>query len=87
MNRGDRATSYRMMRYRVLFQVGTIFALLAGMYFKDSRDDPTVSAGSVIDKRFYLDTAIEFKRPGNSSVSAVISSNSPDHDSTTEIEE
>lgn len=28
---GNKAVSYRMMRYRVLFQVGTVFALIFGM--------------------------------------------------------
>jgi len=57
---GNREASYRMMRYRVLFQGGTIVALVFGMYYRpNSVDDPAVGKGTIVDKRFFLDYAKE----------------------------
>jgi hypothetical protein len=58
---GNRETSYRMMRYRVLFQGGTIVALVFGMYLRpNSSVDPATGSGTVVDKRFFLDYSKEY---------------------------
>ncbi len=62
MYTGKKEASYRMMRYRVLFQVGTIAALVFGMYFRPNiGEDAAVGAGTVVDKRYFLDHARELK--------------------------
>lgn len=62
MYNGKKETSYRMMRYRVLFQVGTIAALVFGMYFRPTTaEDPTLGKGTVVDKRYFLDHAFAVK--------------------------
>jgi hypothetical protein len=63
MYTGNRATSYRMMRYRVLFQGGTVVALVFGMYLRPNAvEDPSVGRGTVVDKRFFLDYAQELTK-------------------------
>jgi hypothetical protein len=60
---GNREVSYRMMRYRVLFQGGTIVALVFGMYYRPGSGDAAVGAGTAVDKRFFLDYAKELPSP------------------------
>ncbi len=60
---GNRERSYRMMRYRVLFQGGTIVALVFGMYYRPNVSvDPALGHGTVVDKRFFLDYAKEHQK-------------------------
>ena len=62
MYAGQKEASYRMMRYRVVFQVGTIAALVFGMYFRQNDEASDVNAkGTIVDKRFFMDYAREIK--------------------------
>lgn len=61
MYRGDTKTSYRMMRYRILFQGSIVLALLYGTYLNASgMTAPGAPQRSAVDKRFYLDRAEEY---------------------------
>lgn len=66
MYAGNQKASYRMMRYRVLFQVGSIAALVYGLYFRPNLGEEEaggVGKGTVVDKRFFMDYAREIKAP------------------------
>ena len=60
---GDSKTSFRMMRYRVLFQGATVVAILYGMYFQHftkQNNAAAVQPGKdrlAVDKRYYLENA------------------------------
>lgn len=59
--RGDKRTSYRMMRYRVLFQGATALVLVFGVYFQATqKPDPAAGKSFAVDKRFFLDAAHEY---------------------------
>jgi hypothetical protein len=61
MYKGDSKTSYRMMRYRILFQGSIVLALLYGTYLNATGSAvPGGPRRSAVDKRFYLDTAEEY---------------------------
>jgi len=61
MYKGDSKTSYRMMRYRILFQGSIVLALLYGTYLNATGGAvPGGPKRSAVDKRFYLDTAEEY---------------------------
>ena len=61
MYKGDKRVSYRMMRYRVLFQFGTVLALIYSMYYRTTtRKDPSEGKRLTVDKRYYLDTSFEY---------------------------
>lgn len=63
---GDSKTSFRMMRYRVLFQGATVVAILYGMYFHHfQQQDKSATVNPrdkrvAVDKRFYLDNAAKW---------------------------
>lgn len=60
--KGDRLTSFRMMRYRVLFQGGAVLLLCFGVFFAGrDRSDPGVRRGTpTVDKAAFLREAVEF---------------------------
>lgn len=63
---GDQSTSYRMMRYRILFQAGVVFVLLFGVFFRSqtnltSSSDPNRRPGMAIDKQYVMDLAVEYR--------------------------
>lgn len=60
--KGDRSTSFRMMRYRVIFQAGVAFALLFGVFFRPQpKQDVGVRPGMSIDKHFVMDLGMEYR--------------------------
>ncbi len=58
---GDRNTSYRMMRYRVLFQGGVAFMVLFGVLFRPERPDPSLKTHYTLDKATFLRAAKEVR--------------------------
>jgi hypothetical protein len=60
--RGDKSTSFRMMRYRVIFQAGVAFALMAGVFLRpQSNPDSTVRPGMAADKQYFMDLSEEYR--------------------------
>ncbi|CAE7250254.1 unnamed protein product, partial [Symbiodinium sp. KB8] len=64
--RGDQSTSFRMMRYRVIFQAGVAFVLLFGVFFRigGSDHEPKTFAetrtASSVDKEYFMDVGVEY---------------------------
>ena len=56
---GDRNTSYRMMRYRVLFQSGVALLVLFGVLFRPEKPDPSLKTHYTVDKDAFLRLAKE----------------------------
>jgi len=60
--RGDRAGSFRMMRYRVIFQSGVAFVLLFGVFFRpDGSPSPQARTGASVDKSYIMDVGVEYR--------------------------
>eukprot|EP01138_Halocafeteria_seosinensis_P014699 gb/GECG01015005.1/.p1 GENE.gb/GECG01015005.1/~~gb/GECG01015005.1/.p1 ORF type:complete len:147 (+),score=18.34 gb/GECG01015005.1/:1-441(+) len=78
---GDSKTSFRMMRYRVLFQGATVVAILYGMYFHHftkQNNSTAMEPGNnrlAVDKRYYLENAkkwnIDVQREEDATTKAV----------------
>lgn len=60
MYKGDTKTSYRMMRYRILWQGSVVLALVFGMYAGGGGSAVPGSTRAAVDKRFYLDAAEKY---------------------------
>ena len=60
--RGDSKTSYRMMRYRILFQGGVIAALMYSMYFRtQGKDSDAVKRAFAVDPDWWVKHAREYR--------------------------
>jgi hypothetical protein len=83
---GDRRTSYRMMRYRVLFQGSVVLAVLYGMYFRvgaaTGSGAADIWAGSgrqpAVDKRWFLKEAREAEAEAATAAAVAAAASAPE---------
>lgn len=61
-SRGDRSTSYRMMRYRILFQGGVVLLMIGAMFLrKKPYHDPAEGRLYTVNKQAFLEAAHEYR--------------------------